>query len=132
MRHGLGLAHIKDAQVGLPAMKFKQRVVVAAEVLRQYWCARDYLIKHSTQGWTINRDWLHGEADDAPGELIHHHHHPVRLDDQRFTTKEIDAPEAVLGMSEEGQPGRTVGAAGRPTVFGEYPSHNVLVDPDTE
>jgi DNA-binding IclR family transcriptional regulator len=37
------------------------------------------------------------KADDAPSELIHHHHHSVRLEDQRFTTKEIDAPETVLG-----------------------------------
>jgi hypothetical protein len=35
VRHGLDLAHIKDAQIGLPAIKLKQRIVVAAEVLRQ-------------------------------------------------------------------------------------------------
>ena len=35
-------------------------------------------------------------------------------------------------MSEESQPGRPVGAAGRSTVSGEYTSHNILVDLDTE
>jgi len=32
---------------------------------------RDYLIEHSAEGRTIDRPWLHGEADDAAGELIH-------------------------------------------------------------
>ena len=31
MQYGLDLAHIKDAQIGLPAMTLKQRVVIAAE-----------------------------------------------------------------------------------------------------
>src|SRR5829696_8389929 len=109
-------------------MKLEERVVVAAEVLRQCGCARDHLIKHSAQGRTIDHAWLYGEADDAASELIHDHHHPVRVEDQRFTTKEIDAPEAVLGMPEEAEPGRTVVAAPRPTVFREYTSHNILVD----
>ena len=35
-------------------------------------------------------------------------------------------------MAEEAEPGRTVGAARRPTVFREYTSHNILIDLDTE
>jgi hypothetical protein len=35
MRYGLDLGHIKDAQIGLPAMKLEKRVVIAAEALRQ-------------------------------------------------------------------------------------------------
>ena len=35
-------------------------------------------------------------------------------------------------MSEEGKPGRAVGAARRSTMFGEYTSHNILVNLDTE
>ena len=132
MRYGLDLAHIKDAQIGLPAMKLEERVVIAAEVPRQCGRARDDLIKHSADCSTIDHACLHGEADDAPGEPIHHHHHPVRLQDQRLTTKEIDAPEAALGVSEESQPERTVGAAGRPTVFRQYTPHNIFIDLDTE
>src|SRR5688500_7043500 len=132
MRYGLDLAHIKDAQIGLPAMKLEERVVIAAEVLRQCGRARDDLIKHSADCSTIDHAWLHGEADDAASELTHDDHHPVGVEHQRFTSKEIDAPEAVLGVSEESQPGRTVAAAGRPTVFRQYTSHNFLVDLDTE
>jgi hypothetical protein len=94
-------------------------------------CVPD-LIKHSAEGSTIDHAWLHGEADDAASELIYDDHHPVGFEGQRFTSKEIDAPEAVLGVSEESHPGRTVAAAGRPTVFRQYTSHNILVDLDTK
>jgi len=100
---------MKDAEIGPPALKLKQRIVVAAEVLGQRGCASYYLIEHSADSRPIDGAWLYDKADDAPGELIHHHHHPVRLNHQRFTTKEIDAPEAVFGMSEEG----SVAAEGR-------------------
>ena len=63
MRYGLDLAHIKDAQIGLPAMKLEERVVVAAEVLRQWRCAGDHLIEHAAEGRTIDYAGLHGEAE---------------------------------------------------------------------
>jgi hypothetical protein len=71
------------------------------EVLLQCRCAGDHLIEHAAESWTIYYARLHGEADDAAGELIHDDHHPIGVEDQGFTTKEIDAPEAVLGVSEE-------------------------------
>lgn len=67
MGYGLDLAHVKNAQIGLPAMKLEQRIVVATDMLRQCRHARDDLIEHSTQGGTIDRARLHGKADDAPG-----------------------------------------------------------------
>jgi hypothetical protein len=80
---------------------------------------RDRRIEHPAESRTIDRSWLHGEADDAAGKLIHHDHHPVRLEDQRFTTKQIETPKAVLGVSEEREPGQPVGVTGRPRVFFE-------------
>jgi phosphoglycolate phosphatase-like HAD superfamily hydrolase len=35
MRYGLDLAHVKNGQTGLPAMKLEQRIVVAIEMPRQ-------------------------------------------------------------------------------------------------
>jgi hypothetical protein len=69
MRNGLDLRH-KDTQIGLPAMKPEERVVVAAEVLRQCRCAGDHLIEHAAEGRTIDDAGLHGEADDTASELI--------------------------------------------------------------
>ena len=50
-------------------MKLEERVVIAAEVLRQCGRARDDLIKHSADCSTIDHAWLHGEADDAASEV---------------------------------------------------------------
>jgi hypothetical protein len=45
---------------------------------------------------------MHTEADDASSELIHNDEYPVVLQKNGFTSKQINAPEAVFGMSEEG------------------------------
>ena len=50
MRYGFDLAHIKDAQIHLPTMKLKRRVVVAAKALWQCRCAGDHTIKHAAEG----------------------------------------------------------------------------------
>ena len=49
------------------------------------------------------------------------------------TAEQIQAPEAVLRLRDEGQPGRSVGAgvAGA-VVLGEHAAHDVLVDLDAE
>lgn len=41
----LDLAHLKNAQIGFPAMKLKQRGVVAAELLWQCGCTRNDLMR---------------------------------------------------------------------------------------
>jgi hypothetical protein len=54
VRQGLDLSHIKNAQIGLPAMKLKQRVVVAAELLWQCGCTR-----LSADGvWRVPMRWM--------------------------------------------------------------------------
>jgi len=54
------------------------------------------------------------------------------LQDQRFAAKEIRAPQTVLRVSEEREPGRATGARLRPVVLGEHAAHDVLVDVDAE
>jgi hypothetical protein len=49
MWHGLDLAHLENAQIGLPAVKLKQRIVVAADLLRQCGRTRNHLIEHAAQ-----------------------------------------------------------------------------------
>lgn len=57
MRHGLDLAHIEDAQIGLPAMKLEERVMIAAEVLRQCGraCPRWKTAAKRSLGFTLNQ-----------------------------------------------------------------------------
>ncbi|MEN8108573.1 MAG: hypothetical protein ABFS22_11275 [Pseudomonadota bacterium] len=53
---------------------------------------------------------MYTEANDAPRELIHDHEHPVTLQKNGFTPKQVNAPKAVPGVSEEGQLLRRVSA----------------------
>ena len=53
---------------------------------------------------TIDIAGMHAEADDAPSELIHDDEYPVALQMNGFTTKQVNAPKAILGVPDEGQP----------------------------
>src|SRR5690242_11194688 len=53
---------------------------------------------------------MHAETYNAPGPVIDHDEHPVRLEDVRFAPKQIYAPQAVSGMTEDSQPRRPGGA----------------------
>ncbi len=47
---------------------------------------------------------VHTETYDAPSELIHDHEYPVALQVNGFTPEQVNAPKAVLRVSQEGQP----------------------------
>ena len=48
---------------------------------------------------------MDGEAYDASTALIHDDHDPVASQEQRLAAKEIQAPEAILRVTEKSQPG---------------------------
>src|SRR6516165_7627594 len=52
----------------------------------------------------------------------------TRLQAQRFTAKQVRAPQTVLRLTEEGEPRRTTGSGFWPVMFSENPAHHVLVD----
>ena len=65
---------------------------------------------------------MYTKANDAPCELIHDHEHPMCLEQNRLTPKQIDTPEAIFHMANESQPGRTsIGIGGRVVVVGQNP-----------
>src|SRR4030095_13701606 len=57
---------------------------------------------------------------------------PVSPQPGRFAPEQIDTPEAVLQVAQEGQPGGTTGILFGPIVTGENPSNNVLIDLDVK
>ncbi len=59
-------------------------------------------VEHAAQGDTINVTGMYTEADNAPSELIHNDKHPVALQKNGFTPKQVDAPKAILRVSEQG------------------------------
>src|SRR5438094_8257579 len=50
----------------------------------------------------------------------------------RFAAKQIDAPQAVLHMSDEAQPGRSIDSCFGSIVFREHPADDVFVDIDAK
>ena len=58
--------------------------------------------------------------------------YPVGPQRGRFAPEQIDTPETVLQVSNEGQPGWTTGVLFRSVVTGENPSNHVFVDGDVE
>jgi hypothetical protein len=58
---------------------------------------------------------------------VYDHEYPVALEQNRFATKKINAPQAVLHVTEKSQP-RGASAAGLlMVVHGKYTVHDVLV-----
>ena len=69
------------------------------------------------------------EADDAAGEQVDYHEDPMAAKQNRLATKQVHAPEAVLGLREEGEPGGTRGTRMIwAVVRREDPAHDVLIN----
>ena len=64
--------------------------------------------------------------------LIHDDQDPVGPQGGRLTPEQIHTPEAVFHVTQERQPGGTIGVLSRPAVMGENPSNHVFVDLDVE
>src|SRR5258708_4732476 len=58
--------HAQDAQIGLPSMELEQRIVIGTQPRGQR-VARDGLVEHAAEPWTIDCSGLHTEADDPTG-----------------------------------------------------------------
>jgi len=68
--HCLHPFHLQDPQIGLPAVELEQRIVIGSKPRRQT-AARDGLVEHAAEPWTIHRNGLHTEANNQTGKLVH-------------------------------------------------------------
>ena len=60
---------------------------------------------------------------------IHDHEHPVGLEQNRLTTKQINAPEAVFQVADNRQPGRAVAGIGSwSVVLFKYAPDHIFID----
>jgi len=92
----------------------------------------DGAVEHPAKCGTIDDTGMDAEADDATGELIHEDEDPMGAQDGRFAAEQVDTPETILRVPEEGQPGGTGGMLFRSIVMGEDPSNRVFVDGNAE
>ena len=112
-------------------MRLEQRIVICTEVSRNT-LPLNSRVEHTAHVGTPGGTAVDAETDEAPGTLIHHHEHPVALEQDGLASKEVDAPEAVCGVSDERQPRGPAAARSRAIVCRQHAIHDVLVDVDPE
>ena len=75
---------------------------------------------------------MHAKPDDPARELIHDDQDPVSAQRSRIAAKQVHAPETVLHVTQESQPGGAAGVRSWSVMSGQDASDNVFIDGDTE
>src|SRR5437016_5964020 len=99
--------------------------MIGAEVLRHPALPSNGVVEHPAKSHTIDGSGMDSEPHDATRVLIHDDQDPVSPQRGRFAPEQIYTPEAVLQVSNEGQPGWTPGVLFRSVVTGENPRAGV-------
>ena len=128
----LGFCHLQYPQVGLPLVEPIKRIVVGTEVLRHPELPSNGAVEHPTESDTIDLSRMDAKTNDPARALIHDDQDPVGPQAGRLTPEQIHTPEAVFHVTQERQPGGTIGVLSRPVVTGENPANHVFVDLDVE
>ena len=115
---GFSLGHLQYSQIGLPLPKPIKEIMVGAEVLWHRALPSNGAVEHPAKSDTIDGSGMDAEPDDPAGVLIHDDQDPVGPRGGRFAPEQIDTPEAVLHVAQEGQPGWAAGVLFRPIVTG--------------
>jgi len=129
-RNCFDFCDLQYPQIGLPLVEPIQRIVIRAEILRQA-VTTNRSIKHSTQHRSVYDSAVNTKPNDLPRELVPHDQNPMRCQRCRFTSEQITAPQAVLRMAEEGQPG-WAGIRFRPMVSAQDAANHVFIDLDAK
>ena len=104
--------------------------MIGADVLRSG-LTSDCLIEHPTNRYAVDVFTLDAKTDDAAGEDVHDEQHPVTAQEDRFAAERIQAPEAVLGLGDQRQPGGPTGSGvARPVVLCEHGAHDIFDVPE--
>src|SRR6266496_2397873 len=103
MRHGLDFVDLQNPKVRRPTVRLEQRIMIGTETSR---CAltMNCGVEHAAEVGAIDRTAVHTDSDEATRALVHDHEHPVAPEHDGLASKEVDAPQAVLRVSNERQP----------------------------
>ena len=72
--------------------------------------ARSGAIGYPTDRDACNICRFDAEANESAREDVHGQHDPMAAQENRFYAEQIDAPRAVLGVTDECEPGRAIGS----------------------
>src|ERR1035437_2729378 len=129
--HRLHRFHAHDTQIGLPAVEPEQRIMIGTEP-RGRALPGDGLVEHAAERGTVNGNGLHAKTDHPAGKLIRDDQNPVTPQQDRFGPEQIQAPETVLGMTQDCEPRRSVVTAFGVAVRGQNSADHIFVDVDTK
>ncbi len=129
--HRLHRFHVQDPQIGLPAVEMEQRIMIGTEP-RGRSLPGDGLVEHPAERWPVDCRGLHAKADDPAGKLIHDDQNPVTPQQDRFGPEQVQAPETVLGMTQEREPRRSVVTAFGVVVCGQNSADHIFVEVDAK
>src|ERR1022692_4464014 len=85
---------------------------------------RNCLVEHAAQCDSVDRARLQAKSNNGAGELIHHDQDPMGPQMDGFNLKQVHAPQAVFGLTQQGEPSWTTTADfgavmhRQPVVFG--------------
>src|SRR5262245_13829956 len=127
VRNRFDFRNFEYSKVRLPLMKPVQRIVIGTDIFRQTRISYR-LLKHPAERQTIDDSALDPESDDAACVLVHDDQQPICSQGDRFTTEQVKAPQTVLHMTDERQPGRTASRRRRRVMYGENPPNHVLIN----
>ena len=131
MRHGLDFVDLENPEGCFPTVRLEKRIMIGAEMPRCV-LTMDGGVEHAAHVGAIDRTTMHTDSDEATGELVHDHEHPVALEYDGLASKEIHAPQAVSGVADERQPRGSGSVWSGTIVFRQHAVYNVLVDVDPE
>ena len=129
--HRLDFVDLQNSKIRRPTVRLEQWIMIGTEMSR---CAPTMNggVEHATEAGAIDGPAMHAETDDAMRELVHDHEHPVAPEHDGLASKEVHAPQAVCGVSDERQPRGSGSARGGAIVCRQHAVHDVLVDVDPE
>jgi hypothetical protein len=129
MWHGLDFVDLKNPEVRPPTARLEERIMIGTEMPR---CAltMDGGVEHAACINAGNDAAVYADADEATRELVHDYEYPVTPEYDGLAAKEVDAPQAVSGVTDERQPRGSRSVRGRAIVFRQHAVHDVLVDVD--
>ena len=95
MRHGLDFVDLQNPQVRRPTVRLEQRIMIGTEMSRGAPPMHGG-VEHAAKVGAIDRTAVHADSDEATGELVHDHEHPVAPEHDGLASKEVHAPTGCL------------------------------------
>src|SRR5215468_5751527 len=103
MRHGLDFVDLQNPKVRRPPVRLEQRIMIGTEMSRGA-PTMNGGVEHAAEVGAVDRITVHADSDEATGELVHDHEHPVAPEHDGLASKEIHAPQAVCRVTDKRPP----------------------------